>query len=89
MVPMLLGQLIVVPVSQTLVILERQHIQFGWDLTRLVVVGGAISATAFVTGSDYATVAAFAVSMTIMYLILLALIHRELSIRIRTRTSTV
>jgi O-antigen/teichoic acid export membrane protein len=63
-------QFVVVPLSQTLSILERQRWQLAWDTTRFLLVAGAISGSAALGFSPRAAVTAFAVAAGVAYLAL-------------------
>src|SRR5690606_22470996 len=76
---MFLAKFVVNPLSQTLVLLERQGTQLAWDLGRLVVVNGAIFAIASSGRGATTAVAASSLSMLAAYLCLYGLPTRQLS----------
>ncbi|WP_431875781.1 lipopolysaccharide biosynthesis protein [Micromonospora marina] len=61
------AQLVVSPLSQTLVVYERQALQLVWDAGRVVVVAGAVSVVALAGGSPLTAVWAFGVSGALAY----------------------
>ncbi|WBC15115.1 oligosaccharide flippase family protein [Micromonospora sp. WMMA1998] len=61
------AQLVVSPLSQTLVVFERQALQLAWDAGRVVVVAGAVSVVALVGGSALTAVWTFGVSGALTY----------------------
>lgn len=68
--PMLLAQFIVVPLSQTLNIIERQDIQLYWDILRFISI-----VTVFIVSNQLAmdailTITLISIVMTIMYIVL-------------------
>lgn len=65
-----LAQFVVVPLSQTLNLLERQHVQLAWDIVRLVAVLGSVVGAYALGMSDKAAVAAFSGSMASTYILL-------------------
>lgn len=66
-------QLVTVPLSQTLNVMERQDLQLLWDLGRLAVVGGIFFAAHHFRWEDITAVRAYGIGMTGCYLILLFL----------------
>jgi O-antigen/teichoic acid export membrane protein len=67
--PMLLIQFAVVPLAQTLTVLERQDLQLGWDLARLIFVVGAIVLSKAYGGTALSAVIAYSVTMSVAYCI--------------------
>ncbi|SCF01289.1 lipopolysaccharide biosynthesis protein [Micromonospora marina] len=61
------AQIVVSPLSQTLVVFERQALQLAWDAGRVAVVAGAVSVVALVGGSPLTAVWAFGVSGALAY----------------------
>ncbi|MGC5385185.1 MULTISPECIES: oligosaccharide flippase family protein [Micromonospora] len=61
------AQLVVSPLSQTLVVFERQGLQLAWDAGRVALVAGAVSVVALVGGSPLTAVWAFGVSGALAY----------------------
>lgn len=61
------AQLVVSPLSQTLVVFERQALQLAWDAGRVAVVAGAVSVVALTGGSPLAAVWVFGVSGALAY----------------------
>jgi O-antigen/teichoic acid export membrane protein len=57
------------PVTQTLNILERQWMQFGWDISRLVLTVGAIAVPHFLGYGAKVAVVVYGIAMTTMYCI--------------------
>jgi O-antigen/teichoic acid export membrane protein len=66
-------QFVIVPLSQTLSILEKQRWQLGWDAARLVLVTGAIVGSAAAGFSARGAVTALAAAATVAYLALQSL----------------
>lgn len=67
---MFLVQFAVVPLSQTLNILERQDLQLSWDVGRLILVVGGLFLVNFLEYSAYIAIIVYGVTMLISYLIL-------------------
>jgi O-antigen/teichoic acid export membrane protein len=61
------AQFVVSPVSQTLVVFGRPGLQLAWDVSRLVLVTGAVAGTAMTGGSALAAIWSFAISSTVAY----------------------
>lgn len=76
--PMFLAQFVVVPLSQTLNVLERQDLQFGWDATRLLLVLGAFALGQRLSLPPIGTLALYSASGTLAYLALFGLSYRAL-----------
>lgn len=68
--PMCLVQFVVVPLAQTLAILERQSAQLGWDAVRLALSVGVFVAAEQGDLSPYSAIALFGGVMTAAYLVL-------------------
>ena len=68
--PMCLVQLVVVPLAQTLAILERQSVQLGWDVVRLALLVGVFVASWYGGLSPYHAIALFGGAMTAAYIVL-------------------
>jgi O-antigen/teichoic acid export membrane protein len=66
-------QLVVVPVSQTLNVLERQDLQAVWDVARLVLVCGAVVVVHGVGLGDRAAVLGYGATMLVSYVVLYGL----------------
>lgn len=75
---MLLIQFMVVPLSQTLNILERQAWQLGWDVGRLLLVMTALLVTHTLSWSPLGAVAMYSIAMLIAYLSLFGLSLRAI-----------
>jgi O-antigen/teichoic acid export membrane protein len=71
-------QLVVVPVSQTLNLLERQDLQLAWDVGRTVLIVASLGAATALGLTPLVTIAVYAAAMAIAYLVLLALAARVL-----------
>jgi O-antigen/teichoic acid export membrane protein len=69
--PMFLAQLAVSPLSQTLIILERQDLQLIWDISRFLLVVGVLWLAKFAHFSDFEGIIIFSVSNFIAYAALL------------------
>jgi O-antigen/teichoic acid export membrane protein len=82
-VPMFFAQFVVVPVSNTLNVLERQDLQLGWDLTRLGVSVGVFLIARTTDLPLITGIGLFSASMTASYVALVLLIQMVL----RRRTS--
>ncbi|WP_153505252.1 lipopolysaccharide biosynthesis protein [Cumulibacter manganitolerans] len=63
----LAAQLIASPLSQTLIVFERNRLQLAWDTGRLLAVGGTVIATGEAGGSATAVVWALCLALTTMY----------------------
>ncbi len=61
------AQLVAVPVSQTLIVFERQITQLGWDTGRLALVAGAVGMCHLLGGSALATIWAYGLSSASAY----------------------
>jgi O-antigen/teichoic acid export membrane protein len=68
--PMCLTQLVVVPLSQTLAILERQSLQLGWDAARLALLVGVFAGSRHAGLAPYPAIALFGIAMTAAYIVL-------------------
>jgi O-antigen/teichoic acid export membrane protein len=75
---MFLAQFVVVPLSQTLNVLERQDLQLAWDAGRLVLTVGVLVAASFLQFSDVQAVGLYGVAMLLAYVALFALSDRTL-----------
>lgn len=75
---MFLAQFVAVPLSQTLNVLEKQGLQFSWDLFRLVAVVAAFGFGAWFDWTIGGTVALWTAAMTASYGILLVLTLRTM-----------
>jgi O-antigen/teichoic acid export membrane protein len=65
----LAAQLVAVPVSQTLIVFERQTTQLGWDAGRLALMAGAVSACYLLGGSAIAAIWTYGVSSALAYVV--------------------
>lgn len=63
----LAAQLVAVPVSQTLIVFERQTTQLGWDAGRLALMTGAVSVCYFLGGSALTAIWTYGVSSAVAY----------------------
>lgn len=72
---MILVQFVVVPLSQTLNLLERQHWQLFWDVGRLILVAGSIVGAFYLGWSGRRAVAVYGLSMLTCYIVLYALAY--------------
>ncbi|MDO8108496.1 lipopolysaccharide biosynthesis protein [Isoptericola sp. b441] len=63
----LAAQLLAVPVSQTLIVFERQLLQLAWDAGRLVLIVSAVAATYFSGGSALHALWAYGVASAVAY----------------------
>ncbi len=70
---MFLFQFIIVPLSQTMNILERLDLQFAWDCFRLVLVLGTIWGISQLGGSAKQAVAGFSIASSLAYVTLFCL----------------
>lgn len=75
--PLCLAQFVVVPLSQTLAILERQSLQLGWDVLRMVLMLGVLFASARHGLPPLLAIALFGAAMTVAYAALFALMLME------------
>ncbi len=76
--PAFLLQFVMVPLSQTLNMLEKQDWQVVWDGTRLVLVGGLFLLAKVWAWDFRRTFLLYSMVMTVMYLMLYALMRRAL-----------
>lgn len=67
LVPLWIADAVAGPLSQTLTVLERQDVQLTWDLTRLLLVVGAIWGSDRLGLGGHAAVAGYSGAMTLMY----------------------
>ncbi|MBN1561025.1 oligosaccharide flippase family protein [candidate division KSB1 bacterium] len=63
-------QFIAVPLSTNLTLLNRQEIQLAWDVLRLLIMLGSLIIPASLGISFFATIKIFAVSLSLMYILL-------------------
>lgn len=63
----LAAQLVAVPVSQTLIVFERQVTQLGWDAGRLALMTGAVSVCYFLGGSALAAIWTYGIASAVAY----------------------
>lgn len=76
---MLLMQVVVVPISQTLNALEHQKIQFAWDILRLIFSILSILIPYYFEWTALATVGLYSMTMFFLYLFYLGLCHKAIS----------
>lgn len=76
---MFLLQFVVVPLSQTLNILERQDWQLGWDVGRLLLVISSLCTIYGLGGTHWAAIVAYSLGMLVAYAVLFALNVRLLN----------
>ena len=76
--PAFFMQLIVSPLSLTLVVLERQKLQLVWDVFRLVVVFLSIVVVYYFGAEAKIAIAVYSISLFVLYLMLLIVIGLEL-----------
>jgi O-antigen/teichoic acid export membrane protein len=77
--PMFAVRLAVVPISQTLNILEKQHWFFAWQATWMGLGIGALLAAKAAGGSDIIAVALYSLATTMAYVLLLIISWYALS----------
>jgi len=82
---MFLLQFIVVPMSQTLNILERQDLQLLWDIIRLISVMGFILLGKSMRLTHYYVVGIYSLGMAFSYVILFILIYITLKLNPKER----
>lgn len=70
---MFLAQFVTVPLSQTLIIIERQDIQLLWDIGRLLLVTGGLVVTKIMRWPAYMAVGVYSLLMLVAYIVLLFL----------------
>ena len=80
--PTYLVHFVVVPLSQTLNLVERQDWQMGWDFSRLVLVVGVFLLAKFLAWNFIYTFAVYSLVSTLMYLIFYFLMRRALIQRV-------
>ncbi|MEQ9402634.1 MAG: oligosaccharide flippase family protein [Cyclobacteriaceae bacterium] len=79
--PLIVMQFVVNPISQTLLILEKQFLQLIWDVCRLILV---FSTFFFLQNSDPTyTIFVYGISMSIAYLLMLCISYWQLSVKIK------
>jgi O-antigen/teichoic acid export membrane protein len=78
LVPMLVAQIAVVPLSSTLNLMERTDVQLRYDAFRLVVGAGSLAAVAAAGAGAAAAVAAYGAGMTVAYVANFAVSERLL-----------
>ena len=78
-----LAQFVVLPLSKTLTILERQDLQLAWDAGRLLLVVGSLVVSRALAAPEWTAVAAYGAAMFAAYCGLLALSSKSLSKRVR------
>lgn len=83
--PMCLAQFIVVPLSQTLAILERQSLQLGWDALRAALMVGVLFAAESRGFSPLLAIALFGAAMTVAYAVLFLMMLSEVGRREHAR----
>lgn len=74
--PAILIQFVASPLSQTTIILERQDLQFGWDIGRLIVVAFVFVIASVQQWSPELAVGGYSAAMFVSYLALLILLNR-------------
>lgn len=82
---MYLGQLVVSPTSQTLMIMERQDLQLAWDMLRFVALLLIFWVGYELDWSALQTVAVLSVGMAVCYAVLFALTRTVLLSRLQTQ----
>jgi O-antigen/teichoic acid export membrane protein len=78
---MFLAQLVVQPLSQTFIILERQELQLRWDTLRLVAVVASLAIAGAAGWDAIPAIVLLNVSLTLAYLLLLWWMYRVLRAR--------
>lgn len=86
--PMFLVQFVASPLSQTLNVLERQDIQFGWDAFRLVLVAGTLFAMNALGLDATASVMGLSASLLVAYVVLYLICIKVVSSYGETSIST-
>lgn len=76
--PYVAARFVVLPISQTLNILNRQDVQLVWDATRLGVVAAALLGAAHMGWSPRTAILGFGLGMFVCYLTLYVLVARTL-----------
>ena len=74
--PMYLLQFMTVPLSTTLLLMEKQGMQLVWDLSRMLAVLGALFIPVFLGWGPAMAVGLYGLSMGVLYLLLIVLIRR-------------
>ncbi|NPA30695.1 MAG: oligosaccharide flippase family protein, partial [Chloroflexi bacterium] len=82
--PAYLVHFVVVPLSQTLNLVERQDWQIGWDLTRLLLVAGVFFLAKSLAWNFVYTFAAYSLVSMLMYLAFYFLMRRALLQRVQS-----
>jgi O-antigen/teichoic acid export membrane protein len=78
----LISQLVSIPLAQTLLVLRYQHVQFGWDVLRLVLTAGGFAWAHQAGLSAVGAIAIYGGITAVTYLVLIALGWR--AVRART-----
>jgi O-antigen/teichoic acid export membrane protein len=82
---MALGRLVVHPVAQTLIVLERQDLQLAWDVLRFGALLLVFLAARQLTWSPLLTIGVLSVTMTLCYVLLFVLTRQVLLSRLHAR----
>jgi O-antigen/teichoic acid export membrane protein len=76
---MFLVQFVVLPLSQTLIILERQKIQLIWDISRFIIVCSGFYAVSMLKLEVEISIIIYSLFMTIAYIILFILSYKTIT----------
>ena len=79
-----LGQVVVAPVAQTLIVLERQAVQLAWDALRFGAVLLVFLAAHQLAWSALLTIAVLSAAMTICHILLFVLTRQVLLVHLRS-----
>jgi O-antigen/teichoic acid export membrane protein len=82
---MYLAQIVVFPLSQTLVVLERQKLQLVWDSGRLALTVAALALPRVLGAGPYVTIAIFGIAMAVAYVVHFFLMWWALGRNVRIR----
>lgn len=82
---MTLGQLVVAPVAQTLIVLERQDVQLAWDVLRVGALLLVFLVAQQLAWSPLLTIAILSVGMTLCHMLLFVLTRQVLLASLRAR----
>ncbi len=89
LLPMFLGQVVAMPLSQSLNILERQDLQLYWDAARVLFVTLSLSSSYYYFHlGAMATLTLYSVVMFLMYVVYLTLMYRQISLSVSKWTQS-
>ncbi len=78
LVPMYVAQFVVSPLSQTLIVLERQDLQMMWDIGRLLIMVGSFAGAYALGASDVWAILSFSIGQMLAYVLLQLIYSRAI-----------